>query len=173
MGGRRADAYEVTGELPDPRVPSNSANTYPSPTASRQSSSPASKCGFLFAATLEDEGSHRNAPNSAATKKVFPPDGNMVVSVFAPQIDESPRPRPQSRLWCSQTHAHLPRPRRRQRLCHANRLDRRRTVARGLCPRRRDLSEFRRGGLWPKKQVLALSVHRKGGFYNPVEPPDR
>ena len=28
-----------------------------------------------------------------------------------------------------------------------------------LCPPRRDLSESRRGGLWPKKLVLALSGH--------------
>ena len=28
-----------------------------------------------------------------------------------------------------------------------------------LCPPRRDLSESRRGGLWPKKLVLALSSH--------------
>ena len=72
-GGRRADPYEVTGELPQPRVPPNSANTCPSPTASRQSSSPASKCGFLFAATLEDNRSHRTAPHSTATKKYSHP----------------------------------------------------------------------------------------------------
>ena len=97
-------------------------------------------------------------PHIPPPLKIIPTRCQHGSPVFALQIAEPPRPRPQSRLWFPQTNAHLPRHRRRQRLCHANRLDRRRTVARSLCPRRRDLSEFRPGGLWPKKRVLALSV---------------